>query len=34
VRIESNIPQAGRAVMTLESLPAIAPALLSVRPGA
>ena len=34
VRIESNIPQAGRAVMTLESLPAIAPALLSIRPGA
>ena len=34
VRIESNIPQAGRAVMTLESLPAIAPALLSVRTGA
>jgi hypothetical protein len=34
VRIESNIPQAGRAVMTLESLPSIAPPLLSVRPGA
>jgi Protein of unknown function (DUF3108) len=34
VRIESNIPQAGRVVMTLESLPAIAPPLLSVRPGA
>ena len=34
VRMESNIPQAGRAVMTLESLPAVVPPLLSLRPGA
>jgi uncharacterized protein DUF3108 len=34
VRIESTIPQAGKSVMTLESLPAIVPPLLSLRPGA
>ena len=34
VRIESNIPHAGTVVMTLVTLPAIVPALLTLRPGA
>ena len=34
VRIESTIPRAGTVVMTLERLPAILPALLSLRRGA
>ena len=34
VRIESTIPQAGKTVMTLETLPAIVATVLSLRPGA